>query len=125
MQIPVSAPYEAGAWSRTVIDVYILWFTFLVASNTLAMAWVFGRRIEDGARPMAGPMCWVLVLVNLLTVGSTIEVASVVRTYAPPGFDGLVLWAAIANSIVVVAFAAAWFLYWRMLRKLGSARAGF
>ena len=33
----LAVPIDGGAWARTIADVYMLWFTFLVASNIVAV----------------------------------------------------------------------------------------
>ena len=127
MQVPLTGPTDVGAWARTIVDVYILWFTFLVSSNILAMAWTHARTIAEDVRPLpspiSGPMCWLLVVINVLTVCSTILVATTVRPYAPPGHDTLITWAAIANSIVVLGCAFVWFFYWSKLNAAATRHA--
>jgi hypothetical protein len=117
---------DGGAWARTIIEVYMLWFTFLVVSNIVAACWWFARAPETVVRTiMMSPVCWAMIVTDLLTATMTFVVASTVRPWAPPGFEGLVNGAGIANAIVVIAFAVVWYLGWSHWRHRERSAAGF
>jgi hypothetical protein len=105
---------ETGEWARTIIEVYMIWFTFFLCSNMLAMAWVCGRKIEDGARQMLRPVCILFFVLNIL---GTISTAVVGRTVGPmvPEFSALIGWAAFANGLGLVGFGLVWLLCRRRL----------
>ena len=69
---------ETGEWARTIIEVYMLWFTFFLCSNMLALAWVCGRKIEDRARQMLTPICILFFVLNILGTISTVVVGRTV-----------------------------------------------
>src|SRR5579884_1392510 len=101
-----AVPIDGGAWARTIVDVYMLWFTFLVASNILAASWWFARTPESVVRSiMMTPVSWAMILADLLTAAMTFVVASTVRPWTPANFDKLINGAGIANALVVIAFA--------------------
>jgi len=117
---------DGGAWARTIVDVYMLWFTFLVASNIVAASWWFARAPETVVRSiMLTPMCWAMVIADLLTATMTFVVAATVKPWAPPGFAPLINGAGIANAIVVIAFAVVWYLGWSHWRHRERSAAGF
>jgi len=104
---------DGGAWARTIVDVYMLWFTFLVASNIVAASWWFARAPETVVRSiMLTPVSWAMIIADLLTAAMTFVVASTVRPWTPANFDSLINGAGIANAIVVIAFAVVWYLGW-------------
>jgi hypothetical protein len=100
---------ETGVWARTIIDVYMIWFTFFLCTNMLALAWVCGRKIEDGVRQVLGPVCVLFFVLNIL---GTISTAVVGRTVGPmvPEFSALIGWAAFANGLGLVGCAVVWLL---------------
>jgi len=117
---------DGGAWARTIVDVYMLWFTFLVASNIVAASWWFARAPETVVRSiMLTPVCWAMVIADLLTATMTFVVAATVKPWAPPGFAPLINGAGIANAIVVIAFAVVWYLGWSHWRHRERSAAGF
>ena len=117
---------DGGAWARTIIDVYMLWFTFLVVSNIMAACWWFARAPETVVRTiMMSPVCWAMIVTDLLTAAMTFVVAGTVRPWAPPGFQALINGAGIANAIVVIAFAVVWYLGWSHWRHRERSAAGF
>ena len=119
-------PPDGGAWARTIIEVYMLWFTFLVVSNIVATCWWFARAPETVVRTiMMSPVCWAMIVTDLLTATMTFVVASTVKPWAPLGFEGLVDGAGIANAIVVIAFAVVWYLGWSHWRHRERSAAGF
>lgn len=121
-----ATPPDGGAWARTVIEVYMLWFTFLVVSNIMAACWWFARAPETVVRTiMMSPVCWAMIVTDLLTAAMTFVVASTVKPWAPPGFEALVNGAGIANAIVVIAFAVVWYLGWSHWRHRERSAAGF
>jgi hypothetical protein len=117
---------EAGVWARTIIEVYMLWFTFLMASNIVAACWWFARAPETVVRTiMMSPMCWAMIVTDMLTAAMTFVVASTVKPWAPPGFQSLINGAGIANAIVVIGFAVVWYLGWSHWRHRERSAAGF
>ena len=119
-------PIDGGAWARTIVDVYMLWFTFLVASNVLASCWWFARTPETVVRTiMMSPVCWAMIVADLLTAGMTFVVAATVRPWAPANFDVLIDGAGVANAIVIIVFALVWFLGWSHWRHRERGAAGF
>jgi len=119
-------PIDGGAWARTIIDVYMLWFTFLVVSNIVAACWWFARAPETVVRTvMMMPVCWAMVITDLLTAAMTFVVAVTVKPWAPAGFAPLINGAGIANAIVVILFAVVWFLGWSHWRHRERSGAGF
>lgn len=121
-----AVPMDGGAWARKIIDVYMLWFTFLVSSNILAASWWFARAPETVVRTiMMAPMSWAMIVADLLTAAMTFVVASTVKPWAPPNFAPLINGAGIANAIVVIVFAVVWFLGWSHWRHRERSAAGF
>jgi len=119
-------PIDGGAWARTIADVYMLWFTFLVSSNILAVSWWFARAPESIVRSiMLAPVCWAMIVADLLTAGMTFVVAATVKPWTPANFDALINGAGIANAIVVIVFAVVWFLGWSHWRHRERNAAGF
>ena len=117
---------DGGAWARTIVDVYMLWFTFLVASNIVAASWWFARAPETVVRSiMLTPVSWAMIIADLLTAAMTFVVASTVRPWTPANFDSLINGAGIANAIVVIAFAVVWYLGWSHWRHRERSAAGF
>ena len=117
---------DGGAWARTIVDVYMLWFTFLVCSNIVAASWWFARTPESVVRSiMMTPVSWAIIIADLLTAGMTFVVASTVKPWAPPNFGPLINGAGIANAVVVIAFAVVWFLGWTHWRHRERSAAGF
>ena len=96
---------DGGAWARTIVDVYMLWFTFLIVSNIVAASWWFARAPETVVRTiMMMPVCWAIIIADLATAAMTFVVAATVKPCAPPGFEGLINGAGIANAIIAIAF---------------------
>ena len=83
-----AVPIDGGAWARTIADVYMLWFTFLVSSNIVAASWWFARAPETVVRTiMMSPVCWAMIVTDLLTAAMTFVVAATVKPWAPPNFE--------------------------------------
>jgi hypothetical protein len=121
-----AVPMDGGAWARTIVEVYILWFSFLILSNVVAASWWFARAPETVVRSiMLAPMCWAMVIADLATAAMTFVIASTVKPWAPPNFDKLINGAAVANAIVVILFAVVWFLGWSHWRHRERGAAGF
>ena len=121
-----AVPIDGGAWARTIADVYMLWFTFLVSSNIVAASWWFARAPETVVRSiMLTPVSWAMIVTDLLTAAMTFVVAVTVKPWAPPNFEALINGAGIANAIVVIAFAVVWFLGWSHWRHRERSAAGF
>ncbi len=119
-------PMDGGAWARTIVDVYILWFSFLILSNVVAASWWFARAPETVVRSiMLAPMCWAMVIADLATAAMTFVIASTVKPWAPPNFDKLINGAAVANAVIVILFAVVWFLGWSHWRHRERSAAGF
>lgn len=117
---------DAAAWARTIVDVYMLWFTFLVLSNIIGVSWWFARAPETVVRSiMLTPVCWAMVIADLSTAAMTFVVAATVKPWAPPNFEGLINGAGIANAIIAIAFAVVWFLGWSHWRHRERSAAGF
>ena len=117
---------DGGAWARTIVDVYMLWFTFLIFSNVVAVSWWFARAPETVVRSiMLTPVSWAMVIADLATAAMTFVVAATVKPWAPPNFEGLINGAGIANAIVAIAFAVVWFLGWSHWRHRERNAAGF
>jgi hypothetical protein len=109
----MAVPIDGGAWARTIIDVYMLWFTFLVSSNILAASWWYARTPESVVRSiMMTPVCWAMIVADLSTAAMTFVVASTVKPWAPHGFDELINGAGIANALVAIVFSLVWYLGW-------------
>ena len=121
-----AVPIDGGAWARTIADVYMLWFTFLVFSNIVAASWWFARAPETVVRSiMLTPVCWAMIVTDLLTAAMTFVVAATIKPWAPPNFEALINGAGIANAIVVIAFAVVWYLGWSRWRQRERSAAGF
>src|ERR1700761_5088141 len=106
-----AVPIDGGAWARTIVDAYMLWFTFLISSNIVAASWWFARAPETVVRSiMMTPVSWAMIVADLLTAGMTFVVASTIKPWAPPNFDTLINGAGIANAIVGIAVAGVWVL---------------
>jgi hypothetical protein len=104
---------DGGAWARTIIDVYMVWFTFLVSSNILAASWWYARTPDGVVRSiMMTPFCWAMIVADLSTAAMTFVVASTIKPWAPRGFSELINGAGIANAIVVITFSVVWYLGW-------------
>jgi drug/metabolite transporter (DMT)-like permease len=123
MQLPVANGTEGGSWARTIIEVYMMWFTFFLSANIVAMAWIFRRRLDKVARSMVGPICWLLALANISTTASTFAVAAAVSPDAPGNYLPLIRMARTANSVVLIAFAVVWVVLWTKLRQMGQPTA--
>jgi hypothetical protein len=119
-------PMDGGAWARTIVDVYILWFSFLIASNVVAASWWFARAPETVVRSiMLAPMCWAMVIADLATAAMTFVIAATVKPWAPPNFNDLINGAAVANAVIAILFAVVWFLGWSHWRHRERGAAGF
>lgn len=119
-------PIDGGAWARTIVDVYILWFSFLIASNVVAASWWFARAPETVVRSiMLAPMCWAMVIADLATAAMTFVIAATVKPWAPPNFNDLINGAAVANAVIAILFAVVWFLGWSHWRHRERSAAGF
>ena len=119
-------PIDGGAWARTIVDVYMLWFTFLVLSNIVGASWWFARAPESVVRSiMLAPVCWAMIIADLATAAMTFVVAVTVKPWAPPNFNNLINGAGVANSVVAILFAAVWFLGWSHWRHRERSAAGF
>ncbi|HZQ43126.1 MAG TPA: hypothetical protein VFA99_07730 [Acidobacteriaceae bacterium] len=117
---------DGAAWARTIVDVYMLWFTFLVLSNIIGVSWWFARAPETVVRSiMLTPVSWTMVIADLATAAMTFVVAATVKPWAPPNFEGLINGAGIANAIIAIAFAVVWFLGWSHWRHRERSAAGF
>src|ERR1700753_1094210 len=122
----LAVPIDGGAWARTIADVYMLWFTFLVASNIIAVSWWFARAPETPVRSiMIAPVSWTMIVTDLLTAAMTFVVAATVKPWAPLSFETLINGAGIANAIVVIACAVVWFMGWSHWRHRERSAAGF
>jgi hypothetical protein len=119
-------PMDGGAWARTIVDVYILWFSFLIASNVVAASWWFARAPETVVRSiMLAPMCWAMVIADLATAAMTFVIAATVKPWAPPNFNDLINGAAVANAVIAILFGVVWFLGWSHWRHRERSAAGF
>src|SRR5579875_984295 len=121
-----AVPMDGGAWARTVLDVYMLWFTFLIVSNIIAARWWFARAPETVVRTiMLAPVCWAMIIADLATAAMTFVVAATVKPWAPPNFNDLINAAGVANAAVAILFAVVWFLGWSHWHHRERGRAGF
>jgi hypothetical protein len=97
-----------GEWGRKIIEVYMTWYTFFVTTNFAAMGYLFTKDFRNlearGIRLFAG----LFILLNLLGCGSTIMVGRSTGRVAPPEFGQLIHWAAVANTIGLLANVACW-----------------
>lgn len=117
---------DGGAWARTIVDVYILWFSFLILSNVVAASWWFARAPETVVRSiMLAPMCWAMVIADLATAAMTFVVAATVKPWAPPNFHKLINGAGVANAVISILFAVVWFLGWSHWHHRERSAAGF
>lgn len=108
-----AVPIDGGAWARTIVDVYMLWFTFLVLANVLGASWWYARTPDSVVRSlMIAPVSWAMIITDLLTAAMTFVMASTIKPWAPPNFRTLINGAGIANALVIIAFATVWFLGW-------------
>jgi len=110
-------PTPLGEWPLKIIEIYMTWYTFFLSSNFIVMGWIFGTKIEDSAKQMLTPICWLFIVLNLFATASTIDVGWVVHPAAPNGSYGhLIFWAAFANAAATIGFAVVWGLCLRKLR---------
>lgn len=124
--VGLPVPMDGGAWARTIVDVYMLWFTFLVSSNILGASWWFARAPDSVVRSlMIAPVSWAMIIADLATAAMTFIVATTIKPWAPPNFDRLINGAGVANAIVVIAFAVVWFLGWSHWRHRERRAPGF
>ena len=117
---------DADAWARTIVDVYMLWFTFLITSNIIGASWWFARAPESVVRSiMLAPVAWAMIIADLVTAAMTFVVAATVKPWAPRNFYPLIDGAGFANAVVAILFAAVWFLGWSHWHHRERNAAGF
>jgi hypothetical protein len=94
------------AWGRSIASLYIAWYTTFVVANIIALAWIAATdKLERVALRSLGMLC---VMLSLLTLGSTAMVGYTLNAVAPRPFGTLIVFAAIANSLGLVAVIWAW-----------------
>ncbi len=108
-----------GEWGRKIIEVYMTWYTFFVTTNFASMGYLFTKDFRNletrGIRFFAA----LFILLNLLGVGSTVMVGQSTGRVgvAPAEFSSLIHWAALANTIGLLANVACWVYIFTTARK--------
>src|SRR5579875_3178301 len=114
---------DALMWALKIVEVYMLWFTFFLSTNGVVLGWLAGRRTEESAKPLLEPVCWFFIVLDLVTLASTVVVASTVKGDAPASYQSLIVLCGLANSVAAIVAAGVWFVVWRGVRR--SRAVGF